>query len=94
VIPRDELLSRLRDTLREADQTLANFDDKELLDQFTIQGLETSALAAIMHVVEHFSMHTGQIILLAKMFTQDLQFYDFKGGAPVFTWRTKSEASK
>jgi len=40
------------------------------------------------------SMHTGQIILLAKMFMQDLQFYDFKDGAPLFTWRTKSEASK
>ena len=94
VIPRDELLSRLRDTLHEADQTLDSFDDERLLDRFMIQGLETSALAAIMHVVEHFSMHTGQIILLAKMFTHDLQFYDFQGGAPVFTWRTKSEASK
>jgi uncharacterized damage-inducible protein DinB len=95
VIPRDELLTRLHDTLREADQTLANFNDERLLDQFKIQGIETSALAAIMHVVEHFSMHTGQIILLAKMFTEvDLEFYDFKTGAPVLTWRTKAEASK
>jgi uncharacterized damage-inducible protein DinB len=93
VIRRDELLARLRETLREADQTLANFDDERLLDQFTIQGIETSALAAIMHVVEHFSMHTGQIILLAKMFTEvDLEFYDFQSGAPVLTWRTKQEA--
>jgi uncharacterized damage-inducible protein DinB len=92
VIPPDELLTRLRDTLREADQTLANFDDERLLEQFSIQGLEVSALAAILHVVEHFSMHTGQIILLAKMFTEvDLEFYDFKNGAPVHTWRTKTE---
>ena len=95
VIPRDELLARLRETLHEADQTLADFADERLLDQFTIQGIETSALAAIVHVVEHFSMHTGQIILLAKMFTEiDLEFYDFKSGAPVLTWRTKAGNSK
>lgn len=95
VIPRDELLTLLRDTLREADQTMDNFDRERLLDQFTIQGLEVSALAAIMHVVEHFSMHTGQIILLAKMFTEiDLEFYDFQNGAPVLTWRTKAEITE
>ena len=95
VIPPDELLTRLRDTVREADQTLDNFDHERLLDQFTIQGLEVSALAAIMHVVEHFSMHTGQIILLAKMFTEvDLEFYDFKSGAPVLTWRAKTEITE
>jgi len=96
VMPQHELLTRLRDTLREADQTLANFDHERLLDQFTIQGLEVSALAGIMHVVEHFSMHTGQIILLAKMFTEgDLEFYDFKsGGVPVLTWRMKTEIIK
>lgn len=34
------------------------------------------------------SMHTGQIILLAKMFAEiDLEFYDFKGGVPVMTWK-------
>ena len=94
-IPPKELLGRLRETLREADQTLGSFDPERLLDQFKIQGLEVSALAAIMHVVEHFSMHTGQIILLAKMFTEvELEFYDFKSGAPVMSWRTKPEASK
>jgi hypothetical protein len=31
-------------------------------------------------------MHTGQIILLAKMLTKkDLRFYDFSTGAPVYT---------
>lgn len=94
VIPRDELLARLRETLREADQTLANFNDEQLLKQFSIQGLEVTALGAIIHVVEHFAMHTGQIILLAKMFTEaDLGFYDFESGAPVLTW-PKAESAK
>ena len=95
VIPRDALLTRLRETLSEADRTLADFDDKRLLDQFSIQGLEVTALGAIIHVVEHFAMHTGQIIMLAKMFTEaDLAFYDFKSGAPVLTWQSRDESAK
>jgi len=45
-------------------------------------------LEAIFHVTEHFSMHTGQIIMLTKMLAQkDLRFYDFASGAPAHTWR-------
>ena len=87
-IPRDELLSRLKQTLSEADATLAQFDPDELLETQNIQGLEVSALEAIFHVVEHFSMHTGQIILMAKMFAEvDLDFYDFSDSTPVLKWK-------
>jgi uncharacterized damage-inducible protein DinB len=88
LIRRDELLSRLKETIREADETLAAFGPDRLLEVFRIQGLEVSALDAILHVVEHFSMHTGQIILMAKMFAEvDLEFYDLSGPAPVFKWQ-------
>ena len=36
--------------------------------------------------VEHFSMYTGQIILLAKTFKGDLGFYDLSG-EPRPTWK-------
>lgn len=86
-IPRDELLSTLRTTVKAVDETLASFDPRRLLDRFKIQGTEVTALAAIFHVTEHFSMHTGQIILLTKMLAQlDLVFYDFSTGKPVHTW--------
>ena len=86
-IPRDELLSRLRTTVRAVDETLAVFDPHRLLDRFKIQGTEVTALAAIFHVTEHFSMHTGQVILLTKMLAGiDLVFYDFSTGKPVHTW--------
>jgi uncharacterized damage-inducible protein DinB len=79
IIPRDELIQRLRQTLDEVDATLATFAANRLLERFTIQKSDVSALAAIFHVVEHFSMHTGQIIMLTKMFAAiDLEFYDFK----------------
>jgi len=36
----------------------------------------------VLHVVEHFSMHTGQIIFATKMLTgSDLGFYRHLGGA-------------
>jgi hypothetical protein len=38
----------------------------DLLSPRKIQGYDVTVLDAIYHVVEHFSMHTGQIILLSK----------------------------
>lgn len=77
MIPRDELLARLKQTLSEADAALAKFDAAKLLERHLIQGCDVTALAAIFHVVEHFSMHTGQIILLTKQLTaRDMHFYD------------------
>jgi uncharacterized damage-inducible protein DinB len=87
MITRDELLTRLRKTVADVDEVLAGFDAGRLLDLHPIQGTEATALAAIFHVTEHFSMHTGQIILLTKMLANlDLVFYDFSTGKPVHTW--------
>ena len=82
-IPRADLMSRLRQTIIEVDATLAKFDLDSLVEKKTIQGLDVTALEAILHVVEHFSMHTGQIILLTKLLTSsDLRFYEFEGDTP------------
>ena len=91
LIPRDELLARLKQTLAEVDETLARFDPGKLLEPRQIQGLVVTALEAVLHVVEHFTMHTGQIIMLAKMFAEvDLEFYDFSGTTPVLTWKKEA----
>ena len=88
VIPRAELLETVRQTLGDVDAALAAFDQGKLLDHYPIQGTTVSALEAIFHVTEHFSMHTGQIILLTKLLTEkDLGFYDFATGAPVHAWQ-------
>jgi len=93
IIARDDLLAVLRQTLSEVDATLASFDADSLLERKRIQGLEVTALEAILHVVEHFSMHTGQIILLTKMMTNaDLAFYEFTDAKPTLKW--KSETAK
>jgi uncharacterized damage-inducible protein DinB len=91
VIPREELLALLGTTVADVDNALACFDPTRLLDSFSIQGTETTALAAIFHVTEHISMHTGQIILLTKMLANlDLVFYDFSSGKPAHTWHENS----
>lgn len=86
-IPGEELLGKLRTTVTDVSGVLARFDSARLLDEYPIQGTRVTALAAVFHVTEHFSMHTGQIILLTKMLANaDLIFYDFSTGKPVHTW--------
>ena len=95
VLPREQLLAHLRKVVSDFDETLKGFDRSRLLDEFPIQGTTSSALVAILHVTEHFSMHTGQIILLTKMLADvDLVFYDFASGKPVHTWVPSEENSK
>src|SRR6266403_4516735 len=53
-IPRDELLSLLKGAMAEVDASLAQIAPDRLLEILTIQGLEVSAIDAILHVVEHF----------------------------------------
>ena len=88
-IPRTELLTLLRSTLAEVDSTLQSVDPTTILDHRKIQGHDVEILEAIFHVTEHFSMHTGQIIMLTKMMTSsDLGFYEFDDGAPIVRWHS------
>lgn len=74
------LLEHLWEALKEVDEVLAELPAHALGEERTIQGLSGSVLGALYHVVEHFSMHTGQIIYLAKERTgRDLEFYRVKG---------------
>ena len=76
-IARDELHSLLQRTLADVDATLEQFDANQLVERRTIQGSDVSVLEAILHVVEHFSMHVGQILYITKQVTaHDLHFYD------------------
>jgi uncharacterized damage-inducible protein DinB len=82
-VGRDELLDRLRQTVTEAAVVIDGVNERVLLTNTFIQGKERGVLEAIYHVVEHFSMHTGQIILLTKQLSsRDLGFYDLSKGVP------------
>ena len=94
LIPRDELVALLRSTLSDVHTTLQSVDPSTLLEYRKIQGNDVDILEAVFHVTEHFSMHTGQIIMLTKMMTSDdLRFYEFDAGVPVVRWRSGPSGS-
>src|SRR5688572_12217679 len=82
-----QLLTGLDAAVRDADAVLATVSEPELQRTLRIQGRETTVLGAVYHVVEHFSTHTGQIILLAKMYAPgSVRFYEDSGGLAVPLW--------
>jgi uncharacterized damage-inducible protein DinB len=86
-----ELMGALRATLEEADAVIARLDAVSLAEERAIQGRKVRVLDAVYHVVEHFSMHTGQIILLTKSFAAGrVQFYEDAGGLAIPRWKDQA----
>jgi len=82
-----KLLDNLDVVLREADSVIAGLSESDLQREVVIQDRETTVLAAVYHVVEHFAMHTGQIIYLTKIYAPNkIHFYEDAGGLAVPTW--------
>jgi uncharacterized damage-inducible protein DinB len=72
----DELARRMKAVVDEASSVIAQVPAERLADRIVVQGYDVSVLEAIYHVVEHFSMHTGQILFATKVLTgSDLGFY-------------------
>jgi uncharacterized damage-inducible protein DinB len=71
-----ELAGLLKNRVAEALRIIREMPAARLTERITPQGHDVTVLEAIAHVVEHFSQHTGQIILLTKMLTgDDLGYY-------------------
>ena len=75
-LSKKELLTKLENTVANAVSVLENISESELLRKRTVQGFEYSGIGIIIHVVEHFSYHTGQIATQTKLLAnKDLGFY-------------------
>jgi uncharacterized damage-inducible protein DinB len=86
------LLTGLDAVLARADSVLAGLTTQDLERPLVIQGRETTVLGAIYHVVEHFAMHTGQIIFLTKMYAPGkIQFYEDADGLARPVWHTGTD---
>jgi uncharacterized damage-inducible protein DinB len=86
-LSRQELLAGLTEAVLETDAVLARPDPASLHDARPVQGRNVTALEAIYHVVEHFGMHTGQIIYIAKLRSgADLGFYKTVDGVVRPDW--------
>ena len=72
------LFAKLHGTAGEAVDRIRSLPHRRLTEPVSIQGYDTTVLSAIFHVVEHFSGHTYQIMLLTKRFTgKRLGFYSY-----------------
>ena len=71
-----ELVAKLGATLDAAAAVLNRLTVEELLAPYEIQGYHVRGLDAVYQVVEHFGLHYGQIMYIAKSLTgRDLGFY-------------------
>jgi len=82
------LLSALDAVLDDADAVLAKLTPADLSATRTIQGRDLTVFDAVYHVVEHFSGHVGQIVLVAKLHSPGaIRFYEDAGGLANPIWR-------
>jgi len=80
--PGDEakvLFERMITTVQAAANHIAGMSERDLETQYDIQGSSVTGIYAVLHVVEHFSWHTGQAVWIAKSRAgadHGIQFYD------------------
>ena len=60
------LLSMLDDTMTEVGTVLRHLDPNQLLEKRPVQGRLETGVSILVHVVEHFSYHVGQIGYFVK----------------------------
>jgi uncharacterized damage-inducible protein DinB len=76
-----ELAALLKTRVAEAAGIVRAVPAARLTERILPQGYDVTVLEAIAHVVEHFSQHTGQVILLTKLLTgKDLAYYQHLRG--------------
>lgn len=89
-IPAEELMNRLEKLMEEVEKVLDDLPPHTLLDPMEIQGFEENGVSVLVHVVEHFSYHVGQITYIVKSTLNidtayygdlDLEVHNKKGNA-------------
>ncbi len=79
-LPSEQILAGLRNVVTRANEIIGGLSSTALEREHPIQGRTVTGVAAVFHVVEHFSFHTGQIVSMTKMITgKDLSLYDAQG---------------
>ena len=70
------LLALLNAAVDEAIPIIDSLTPERLAERIQIQKYNLTVMEAVYHVVEHFSMHTGQVVFATKLLTGgDLGFY-------------------
>jgi uncharacterized damage-inducible protein DinB len=64
--PKAKLLEGLREVVAACEEVIRGLSAAGLAEVRTIQGYESDGFNTVLHVTEHMSYHTGQIVLIAK----------------------------
>jgi uncharacterized damage-inducible protein DinB len=79
-LPRRAVLALLQKEVESACRLLTRVSSADLEKVYVIQGFRVTGWQAIMHVIEHFAYHSGQIIYLTKLrLAADLKFTRLPG---------------
>jgi uncharacterized damage-inducible protein DinB len=79
-IATEQIIDALDVTVTHTADVIQNLTPDQLAARISIQGYDVSGQAAVFHAVEHFSLHTGQIVYATKILTgHDLSLYDANG---------------
>jgi len=74
---KEELLSTLKETVTNVKSIIQNALEAQLLKKRSVQGFTFSGMGCVIHAVEHYSYHTGQIAFWVKQLVDEpLGFYD------------------
>lgn len=72
-----QLIQKLEDTVNKAKLVLNGCNKRQLIKKREVQGFNLSGIGIVIHAVEHYSYHTGQIAFWTKLLTnKDLGFFD------------------
>lgn len=72
-----QLVKKLSDTVSRVKSIIEECTEEQLLQKRKVQGFELTGVGIVIHVVEHYSYHVGQIAFWAKIVKEkDLGFYD------------------
>ncbi len=71
-----QLIEKITETTQQAVEVIRGMSEEDLMKVRSVQGFEQTGINSIIHVVEHFSYHTGQIAFWTKLVQDiDLKFY-------------------
>lgn len=65
-LPRTELFRKLDETTNLIEQVLDHTSTEALLQTQSVQGFQENGISILVHVIEHFSYHVGQVTYFTK----------------------------
>ncbi len=73
---RQQLIEKLTETITQAVEVIRGMSTEDLMKERSVQGFRQTGINTIIHVVEHFSYHSGQIVFWTKLLNDiDMNFY-------------------